>query len=317
MRVIVVTVLTRDLCWSFLFLLFLLFLLASMLALALGATDLIAFFVNCIMRHRALVNVAALVEDVIREEHFVDVGQDTAVGKCNCAEQLVELFVIAHSQENVARDDARTLVVASSVAGQLEDFSGKVLHNRSQIDGSSSANTSSIATLAKEAGNTANGELQTSARGARHGLATFCFAAASFALASTSLGRSVLGDCFGALRNGVLGEFTRNDETDGGLDFTRAQRALSVVAAQTTRFGGEALENIVHKGVHDGHGATRNAGIRVHLLQHLVDVGRVSLGATLAAELLAIGANLGRFLGLLAALFLLLLGLLLLLTGFL
>jgi len=32
------------------------------------------------------------------------------------------------------------------------------------------------------------------------------------------LGRGVLGDGLGALRDGVLGKFTREDETDGGLD---------------------------------------------------------------------------------------------------
>ena len=42
----------------------------------------------------------------------MDVGQHTAGRDRHAAEQLVELLVVAHCELQVARDDARALVVA-------------------------------------------------------------------------------------------------------------------------------------------------------------------------------------------------------------
>ncbi|XP_032998515.1 uncharacterized protein LOC117043002 [Lacerta agilis] len=52
----------------------------------------------------------------------LDVGQDAALGDGDFPQQLVELFVVADGQLQVSGDDAGLLVVASGVAGQLEDF---------------------------------------------------------------------------------------------------------------------------------------------------------------------------------------------------
>jgi hypothetical protein len=41
----------------------------------------------------------------------------------------------------VARDDARFLVVAGGVADQLEDLGGEVLHHRSHVDGGAGAHS--------------------------------------------------------------------------------------------------------------------------------------------------------------------------------
>ena len=53
------------------------------------------------------------------DQHGVDVGEDTALGDGHAAEQLVQLLVVADGQLDVAGDDARLLVVAGGVAGQL------------------------------------------------------------------------------------------------------------------------------------------------------------------------------------------------------
>ena len=37
-------------------------------------------------------------------------------------------------------------------------------------------------------------------------------------------------------------------------------------------FGGDALEDVVHKRVHDAHGFAGDASVRVNLFQHFVDV---------------------------------------------
>ena len=47
-------------------------------------------------------------------------------------------------------DDSRLLVVSGSVAGQLKDLSSEVLHDSSQVDWSTSSNTSGIVSLAKK-----------------------------------------------------------------------------------------------------------------------------------------------------------------------
>ena len=68
------------------------------------------------------------------------------------------------------------------------------------------------------------------------------------------LGGSVLGDGLGSFGDGVLGQFSGKDETDGGLDFSGGDRGAFVVVGKTTGFGGDALEDVVDEGVHDGHG---------------------------------------------------------------
>jgi hypothetical protein len=57
-------------------------------------------------------------------------------------------------------------------------------------------------------------------------------------------GRGVLGDGLGALGDGVLGQFTGQDETDGGLDLARGNGGLLVVGSELGGLGSDTLENI-------------------------------------------------------------------------
>ena len=110
----------------------------------------------------------------------MDVGEDTTLGDGHAAEELVELFVVADGELNVAGSDAGLLVVASGVAGELEDLSGEVLHYCSKVDGGATTDTSGVLSLAQVASDTANGELKSSAAAAGLGLARLSFASASF-----------------------------------------------------------------------------------------------------------------------------------------
>ena len=92
-----------------------------------------------------------------------------------------------------------------------------------------------------------------------------------------------LGDGLGALGDGVLGELTREDEADRGLDLAGGEGGLLVVAGELAGLAGEAVEDVVDEGVHDGHAALGDAGVGVRLLQRLVDVGGAALGALLLA----------------------------------
>jgi hypothetical protein len=56
--------------------------------------------------------------------------------------------------------------------------------------------------------------------------------------------RRVLGDGLGAFRHGVLGEFTGEDEADGGLDLSGRDGRLLVVRGELGRLSGDALEDI-------------------------------------------------------------------------
>jgi len=52
----------------------------------------------------------------------------------------------------------------------------------------------------------------------------------------------------------VLGQFTGQQETDGGLDFPTGDGRALVVMGKTTGFRGDAFEQIVDETVHDAHG---------------------------------------------------------------
>ena len=115
-----------------------------------------------------------------------------------------------------------------------------------------------------------------------------------------SLVARVLGDGLRALGDGVLGELPGEDETDGGLDLTRGEGVLLVVAGETSGLRSDALEDVVGERVHDAHGLRADAGAGVNLLEDLVDVdpvrllppGLALLGATFLASLrgLAVGS---------------------------
>ena len=70
-------------------------------------------------------------------------------------------------------------------------------------------------------------------------------------------------------------------KTDGCLDFAASDGMFLVVVSQTRRLGGDTLEDVVHKRVHDAHGFAGDASVWMDLLQNLVDVDRVALFARL------------------------------------
>ena len=101
----------------------------------------------------------------------------------------------------------------------------------------------------------------------------------------------------------MLGQFTRQQQTDGSLDFSAGDGRAAVVVSQTGSLGSDALEDVIHEGVHDGHRLGADAGVGMHLLQHLVDVDGVRLPPPAAALLVSAGTlGLGLRRGLLRSL---------------
>ena len=91
----------------------------------------------------------------------------------------------------------------------------------------------------------------------------------------------------------MLGKFARKHKPDSSLDLTRRKGRLLVVSSELSCLSGNALEDIIDEGVHDGHSLLGDTGIRVDLLEDLVDVGGVRFDALLATLLLVGGGLLG------------------------
>ena len=100
------------------------------------------------------------------------------MGDGHTGEELVQLFVVPHSQLEMTGDDPCLLVVTGSVAGQLEDLSCQVFHDGSQVHGGSGSYALGVVALPEETVNSANRELKTGT--ARSGFC-LCSGFASFA----------------------------------------------------------------------------------------------------------------------------------------
>ena len=114
-----------------------------------------------------------------------------------------------------------------------------------------------------------------------------------------NLGRGEFGDGFGSFGDGVLREFSGEEEFDGGLDLLGREGSSVVVSDEFGGLDGDSLEDVVHEGVHDVHGLLGDADIIVDLLEDLVDVqgeGLASLSSSGLDGLSALGGG-GGLLG--------------------
>ena len=113
------------------------------------------------------------------------------------------------------------------------------------------------------------------------------------------LGAGVLGDSLGTLGDSVLGKLSGEEEPDSGLDLPRGDGGPLVVVCKTAGLSSNTLKQVVDKRVHDAHGLGGDTGVRVHLLQDLVDVDGIRLLPLLVLLLLiALGDSLGGLAGL-------------------
>jgi hypothetical protein len=87
-----------------------------------------------------------------------------------------------------------------------------------------------------------------------------------------SLGTGILCDSLCAFADGVLGKFSREKETNSGLDLSAGDGRATIVVSQTRRLGGNAFEDIVDEAVHDGHCLAGDASVWMNLLEDFVNV---------------------------------------------
>ena len=93
----------------------------------------------------------------------------------------------------------------------------------------------------------------------------------------------------------MLGQFTRQDQSNGRLDFSGRHGRLLVVSGQLGGFSRDLFEDVVDEGVHDAI-ALRRCRSPVHLLQDLVDVDLVGFDLLLGRRLVTLDGFLAGFL---------------------
>ena len=120
---------------------------------------------------------------LLGEKDGVDVGEDTAGRDGDSAKELVELLIVLDGQGDVAGDDAALLVVASGVAGKLEDLGAEVLEDGGEVDAGANSDALGVSSLLQVAANTGHGELESRLGGRANALAG---ATASLSLSSGS-----------------------------------------------------------------------------------------------------------------------------------
>ncbi len=106
----------------------------------------------------------------------------------------------------------------------------------------------------------------------------------------------------------MLGQLSGEEKPDSRLDLPGSDGRPLVVVGETGGLSSDSFEDVVDERVHDAHGLGRDSGVRVDLLQHLVDVDGVRFlsllllflvsgstgGLSLTRLLRALGGNFGR-----------------------
>ena len=96
----------------------------------------------------------------------MDVWDDTCGCDCDVGEELVEFFIVADCEHDVAWGDTGLLVVKVSIAGKFENFDSEVFEDGGHEDWSAGTDTVAIAALTEETVETADWELKAGTGGA-------------------------------------------------------------------------------------------------------------------------------------------------------
>ena len=92
----------------------------------------------------------------------------------------------------------------------------------------------------------------------------------------------------------MFGQLSRQEEPDSSLDLPRGDGGALVVVSELACLSSNTLEQVVDERVHDAHGLGGDTSVRVHLLQHLVDVDCIGL---LPLSIIFLHVSLGNLLG--------------------
>ena len=107
---------------------------------------------------------------LLGQQDCLDVRKDSSLGDGHTGKELVQFLIIPDGQLQVPGDDAGLLVVAGGITSQFKDFSGKILHDCSQVDWGAGTNTFGVVALAEEAVDSSHWKLEACTGRARLGL---------------------------------------------------------------------------------------------------------------------------------------------------
>ncbi len=93
---------------------------------------------------------------------LVNIWQDTTLGDCDVAEKLVQFLVVSDGELEMTGDDSSLLVVTGGIPSEFENFSGEVLKDGSEVDGSTGTDTLGVVTFPQETVDSADRERETS-----------------------------------------------------------------------------------------------------------------------------------------------------------
>ena len=173
------------------------------------------------------------------KKHGLDVGQNTSLSNGDAGQQFVQLLVIAHSKLQVTGNDPALLIVAGSIACQLEYLGCEVFHNSCEVHGGTSANSLGIVALPQVTMDTSHGELEPSPRAP--GLAL------SLCLASFTASRHA--DCSSATVKMMPQRARRHLFIQRGEPFVHATAAVGVTSSGLVYSAKEIQTSIISYGV--------------------------------------------------------------------
>jgi len=89
----------------------------------------------------------------------------TSVGDDGISEESVELGVLLDGEVDASGHNSALLHLLSGIAGELEDLSGEVLENGSEVHGGTVTNSLGESSFLEESGNSSDWEVETSSLG--------------------------------------------------------------------------------------------------------------------------------------------------------
>ena len=96
----------------------------------------------------------------LAEEDLVDMWNNASGGDSDVGEELVEFFIVPHSEHDVPWADPGLLVVTSGVTGKFENFDSEVFEDGGKENWSAGTDTVAITALTEESVETADWELK-------------------------------------------------------------------------------------------------------------------------------------------------------------
>ena len=95
----------------------------------------------------------------------MDVREDTTGGDGNILHKLGELLVVSDGELDVSWDNSALLGVLGGVTGELEDLSGEVLKDGSEVNWGTGSDSVGVFTGLEESGASSNWELESGSSG--------------------------------------------------------------------------------------------------------------------------------------------------------